>query len=92
MTPEDKLKAAVDKLDDAVKELTDVVLGVVLETVADEAEQAESCPSCRSDNPNVVGVEVATNTSCLDSFHCPSPQFHSNPFRYCPHCNWREEQ
>jgi hypothetical protein len=27
-----------------------------------------------------------------DVKQCPDPSVHGNPFRYCPMCDWREEQ
>lgn len=52
------------------------------------ATKPGECPNCHSEDPNIVGVERATGLSCEDPFHCPSPEAHGNPFRYCPHCNW----
>lgn len=54
------------------------------------APTPNTCPNCRSDNPNIVGVMKATGADCTDPFHCPSPDIHGNPFRYCPHCSWVE--
>jgi hypothetical protein len=25
-----------------------------------------------------------------DTAHCPTPDVHGNPFRYCPNCDWTE--
>jgi hypothetical protein len=30
-------------------------------------------------------------TRSEDLFHCPAPDVHGNPFRYCPNCSWVEE-
>lgn len=49
------------------------------------------CPFCLSMDPNKVGTEKATGIECRDPFHCPTPEGHGNPFRYCPHCNWTED-
>jgi hypothetical protein len=49
------------------------------------------CPFCLSLDPNKVGIENATGIVCRHAFHCPSPEFHGNPFRMCPHCSWNEE-
>ncbi|MCV7174775.1 hypothetical protein [Mycolicibacterium sphagni] len=37
-----------------------------------------------------MGIKVDSGESCRDPFHCPAPEGHGNPFRYCPHCNWIE--
>jgi hypothetical protein len=49
------------------------------------------CPFCLSTDPNVVGTEKATGFTCRDAFHCPSPEFHGNPFRFCQWCCWNED-
>lgn len=49
------------------------------------------CPFCLSMDPNKVGIEKATGIVCRHEFHCPSPQYHGNPFRMCPHCSWSED-
>lgn len=49
-----------------------------------------TCTTCRSSDPNMVGV-LPTGADCRDPFHCPSPDLHGNPFRYCPHCTWAEQ-
>jgi ribosomal protein S27AE len=48
------------------------------------------CPFCLSIDPNKVGTEKATGITCRHEFHCPVPETHGNPFRYCPYCNWTE--
>lgn len=49
-----------------------------------------NCPICLSEDPNLVGI-LKSGADCTDPFHCPSPDLHGNPFRYCPHCNWAEK-
>jgi hypothetical protein len=55
------------------------------------SETMVCCPFCLSADPNKVGIEKATGIRCNHSFHCPSPEFHGNPFRICPHCAWSED-
>lgn len=49
-----------------------------------------SCPFCLSTDPNTVGIAKATGIACRHPFHCPAPEVHGNPFRYCPYCSWTE--
>jgi hypothetical protein len=49
------------------------------------------CPFCLSMDPNKVGVERATGIVCRHEFHCPVPEVHGNPFRFCPYCSWSED-
>jgi hypothetical protein len=49
------------------------------------------CPFCLSTDPNKVGIEKATGKICRDAFHCPVPETHGNPFRYCQYCAWNED-
>lgn len=49
-----------------------------------------TCSTCASTDPNLVGVLPVTGKECRDTFHCPAPKAHGNPFRYCPYCNWAE--
>lgn len=49
------------------------------------------CPFCLSMDPNKVGTEKATYITCRHPYHCPAPQVHGNPFRYCPYCSWTED-
>lgn len=48
------------------------------------------CPFCLSTNPDLVGTEKATGKVCRDAFHCPIPDTHGNPHRYCMYCAWSE--
>ena len=52
-------------------------------------ENVVTCTHCGSVDPNIVGVK--SGKECRDPFHCPSPETHGNPFRYCPYCTWAEE-
>lgn len=49
------------------------------------------CPFCLSLDPNRVGTENATGVTCRHPFHCPSPETHGDPFRYCQWCSWSED-
>lgn len=49
------------------------------------------CPFCLSLDPNRVGIERATGIRCRHEFHCPVPDTHGDPFRYCAYCNWNED-
>lgn len=59
--------------------------------VSDELpEQPRRCPVCRSGAPSVIGIVRVSGKPCRDAFHCPTPDLHGNPFRYCPNCTWTE--
>jgi hypothetical protein len=53
-------------------------------------EDPACCPFCLSTDPNKVGTEQATGIVCRHEFHCPAPERHGNPWRFCPYCDWRE--
>lgn len=48
-----------------------------------------TCPTCKSVDPNMVGYNKSSG-KCRNPFHCPSPETHGNPFRYCQYCTWEE--
>ncbi|WAY18412.1 hypothetical protein OF855_24555 [Mycolicibacterium fortuitum] len=56
-----------------------------------QPDELVCCPFCLSMDPNKVGIEQATGIVCRHPFHCPSPEFHGNPFRYCQWCSWSED-